>query len=1183
MNKERVGFIFQQQGNQQGAPANGMSNGGVVYAAGGTLIPYSPRGTDTVPAMLTPGEFVVNAKATSQNLPLLQSINRSKGGSVAYYADGGLADSVFSSNNTKQSEKIRTDQSSLILARQNFAVTNENKRISQDTQKLAQTTAKQIPVIQNQNASSFEKTNKLNSNIDNSVKVLAKRIDQFGNFMGFAQGGMVYASNGMMIPYEPRGTDTVPAMLTPGEFVVNRAATQANLPLLHAINQSKGGSIKGFADGGVVYAQNGRQMPLPDAQSRKNESYIPFKTLRDKQLAERKSAYEKAQQEKAVRSRLEQGARFYINQDEMERRKREENSPEAAQERLQRSVDRSSRSNIGSGFGSGGIQYDQQGKAYSSGGVVYAQEGRLIPGLNQYLQSNNQPMTEMVPTQGEIDFSSKQAQKQKTNTDKSGAQWNTTRGEISAYGPPAGPGLLAASFYDRATAAWNMLNDIGEAKLAGAKPTKATGVKTIPGMSRSKTSNQSKPKKGVEIADVQNILEELIEAKKNFTVYHGTEFTDLTKENLDLSRSSVGNTLGQGLYTSIAGPGRLRDLSTTYAGDKGNTFAIRVKGSLDDFPEAMASFKDTPKVKTAIQNAFTKITGQKNIPFDIENSNLWSMLPYLHTQLSNRLGIDISDNSFQAMLDERQVGVLLREVLINEGISGIKNTQGTMLAEHPMLSILDPKIIESIDKQAEKPTTKARGGMIYASEGTLVNYQPRGTDTVPAMLTPGEFVVNRASTEKHLPLLRAINSGHYAVGGRVSPAQLASNRRNYLDRKEAEKNQKDADKKDREDNFKAARQQQIEERRARSISGMSVQTRGGSYTQPAMSSSQAQPSQSQQTTQSTISQAIINVAQAVINIANATSSGSSSNSQTGTPSYMTSSTNGPRVQRAQDFFEARRINRSSREQEENERMLYRRRNRSTEDRVAYSDMLASRNTPANANNQNPQAQNSISSNLLQAIQNMFGSAQTATTGGQNQQTGTPRYLTSSINTPGVQNTQDFFEKRRMNQQAQDAERARRAERAITQPANNPVVPGQNAGPAEQPMPNNNIWITLNNNASRFGNALNIATVALGQFNQQLAAGMTQNSVSNNGSSGSSSLNGISQFTQTFQSFIDQLKNINPVINMTGTHTVVVEFGGSAGVFRNMEAGIQDFVSLKINEALGNLSRGTEGTIPTYQV
>jgi len=34
-----------------------------------------------------------------------------------------------------------------------------------------------------------------------------------------------------------------------------------------------------------------------------------------------------------------------------------------------------------------------------------------------------------------------------------------------------------------------------------------------------------------------------------------------------------------------------------------------------------------------------------------------------------------------------------------------------------------------------------------------------GTDTVPALLTPGEFVVNREATARYLPLLQAINSG----------------------------------------------------------------------------------------------------------------------------------------------------------------------------------------------------------------------------------------------------------------------------------------------------------------------------------------------------------------------------------------------------------------------------------------
>jgi TP901 family phage tail tape measure protein len=62
----------------------------------------------------------------------------------------------------------------------------------------------------------------------------------------------------------------------------------------------------------------------------------------------------------------------------------------------------------------------------------------------------------------------------------------------------------------------------------------------------------------------------------------------------------------------------------------------------------------------------------------------------------------------------------------------------------------------------------ATGGMVYASKGTLVNYQPRGTDTVPAMLTPGEFVINRKATQKHLPVLKAINDGYYTRGGIVN-------------------------------------------------------------------------------------------------------------------------------------------------------------------------------------------------------------------------------------------------------------------------------------------------------------------------------------------------------------------------------------------------------------------------------
>ena len=59
----------------------------------------------------------------------------------------------------------------------------------------------------------------------------------------------------------------------------------------------------------------------------------------------------------------------------------------------------------------------------------------------------------------------------------------------------------------------------------------------------------------------------------------------------------------------------------------------------------------------------------------------------------------------------------------------------------------------------EAADAHATGGPIFRS---------RGTDTVPAMLTPGEFVVKRSAAQKNMELLRAINSGEspmYAAGG----------------------------------------------------------------------------------------------------------------------------------------------------------------------------------------------------------------------------------------------------------------------------------------------------------------------------------------------------------------------------------------------------------------------------------
>lgn len=69
---------------------------------------------------------------------------------------------------------------------------------------------------------------------------------------GFNTGGFISptlrANRGNIVP-GTGNTDTVPAMLTPGEFVINKQATTDNLPLLHAINDGK---VAGYREGGHV-------------------------------------------------------------------------------------------------------------------------------------------------------------------------------------------------------------------------------------------------------------------------------------------------------------------------------------------------------------------------------------------------------------------------------------------------------------------------------------------------------------------------------------------------------------------------------------------------------------------------------------------------------------------------------------------------------------------------------------------------------------------------------------------------------------------------------------------------------------------------------------------------------------------------------------------------------------------
>jgi hypothetical protein len=92
-----------------------------------------------------------------------------------------------------------------------------------------------------------------------------------------------------------------------------------------------------------------------------------------------------------------------------------------------------------------------------------------------------------------------------------------------------------------------------------------------------------------------------------------------------------------------------------------------------------------------------------------------------------------------------------------------------------------PELVNSLDKltkqlQAAAGTAgtatrdaqgRAFGGLVQYRAGGGSIFQPRGTDTVPAMLTPGEFVIKKSSVDKiGKGNLAALNNG-YANGGLV--------------------------------------------------------------------------------------------------------------------------------------------------------------------------------------------------------------------------------------------------------------------------------------------------------------------------------------------------------------------------------------------------------------------------------
>lgn len=86
-----VGTLFTGGGSALPMPGDGAFIGPVLRAGGGVIRGPGTGTSDSIPARLSDGEFVVNARATAQNRDLLEAINS---GSLRGFAAGGLASAL---------------------------------------------------------------------------------------------------------------------------------------------------------------------------------------------------------------------------------------------------------------------------------------------------------------------------------------------------------------------------------------------------------------------------------------------------------------------------------------------------------------------------------------------------------------------------------------------------------------------------------------------------------------------------------------------------------------------------------------------------------------------------------------------------------------------------------------------------------------------------------------------------------------------------------------------------------------------------------------------------------------------------------------------------------------------------------------------------------------------------------
>jgi TP901 family phage tail tape measure protein len=636
-----------------------------------------------------------------------------------------------------------------------------------------------------------------------------------------SKGGLIYASKGQLINYQPKGTDTVPAMLTPGEFVVNKKATQKNLGLLKSINS--GSTV--VSQNGVAYARTGGQI----LDGLRGDSYL-LQNL-DGQSVTGSSASD---------------------------RKIGERNRKAANDIKDRMLD---------------SMKELNNKILSTAGPDDDTLFKDIFTNTNFFKTTDPTIIRFLPTPQFNDWRSSISEALLRARDlllsdlidnKNGsllAQPTTTSGQPLPQNPnqPSNQNknIPSPDYYDELTYK-EYLDKLVRSRNEPQPPIRSkfttdafytkTGIDRVVGKQtkqdildklynehgsnyeffRDNIKNNIWPERAILDSAYR---QQLIAAAENFENYLNFEGIPIPApyENIETLGSSARITAFDSRLTGPinGGPSNLADLDKLK--EFGTMFEAYVNGSARDVrdylllknkdnadPEAIKALANN--IKTNYEGAInslkniTELTrifknGKNIVPNDSGkdiglNSLVGQLKNYVKPSYKTSLTeigqenfnfddslLDVFESKYAQMIEQNAQGsadpVRGKDIVSGmtsqerDNIRGRKSARSQYESsliyykyargKYNRQSMLDQRRAAYLDPSVGRPQMLNSGGVVYANNGQLINFQPRGTDTVPAMLTPGEFVVNARAAKNNLGLLQNINNGgkKYSRGGVV--------------------------------------------------------------------------------------------------------------------------------------------------------------------------------------------------------------------------------------------------------------------------------------------------------------------------------------------------------------------------------------------------------------------------------